>query len=289
MSNAFSSKGTARQRKLGGLLRRLRKAAGLSGPALALRLKVSQSHLSRVELGEAIASAELVGHWTRETGASQADRDVAIDLTEAVAAEFVSWREALASGWVKLQRDALAAEAAAATMITYVPALIPGLLQTLEYATHLVAGDCPDRDDLAEAVAVRMQRQVVLYSRTKTLRWVIGEAGLRWRVGSPQVMAAQLDRLAALVGEPHLDLRILPFERTAPVWHDHGFTILADRTDSELDLVHLELLTGLVNITDPNEVAQYQAVYEQLAALAVQSTEALALIHRMRAEWGSEH
>ncbi len=288
MSSAFG-KGTARQRRLGGLLRRLRKAAGLSGPALAGRLAISQSHLSRVELGEAIATTELVEHWTRETGASQADRDAATDLAEAVAAEFVSWREALGSGMVKLQRDAIAAEAAATTMTSYVPALIPGLMQTAEYATQLVAGKYPDRDDIAEAVAVRMQRQVILYSRSKTLRWVIGEAGLRWRVGPPEVMAAQLDRLAALASESHLDLRVLPFERTAPVWHDHGFTILADRTDGEPDLVNLELLTGTINITDPKEVARYRAAYERLADLALRGAEAVPLIHRVRAELLSGH
>ncbi len=288
MSSAFG-KGTARQRKLGGLLRRLRKAAGLSGPVLAGRLGVSQSHLSRVELGEAVATAELVDHWSRETGASQADREAVTDLAEAVAAEFVSWREALGSGMVKLQRDAIAAEAAATTMTSYVPALVPGLMQTAEYATQLVAGKYPDRDDIAEAVAVRMQRQVILYSRSKVLRWVIGEAGLRWRVGPPEVMAAQLERLAALAIEPHLDVRVLPFERTAPVWHDHGFTILADRTDGEPDLVNLELLTGTINITDPKEVARYRTAYEQLADLALRGAEAVPLIHRVRAELLSEH
>jgi transcriptional regulator with XRE-family HTH domain len=283
LTSAFG-KGTARQRRLGGLLRRLRKAAGLSGPVLASRLGVSQSHLSRVELGEAAATVKLVDHWTRETGASQADRQAAAALAEAVAAEFITWREALASGLAKLQRDALAAEAAATTRIAYVPALIPGLMQTSEYATHLVASDNPDYDDVAEAVAVRMQRQVILYSRAKTLRWVIGEAGLRWRVGPPEVMAAQLDRLTTLAAEPHLDVRVLPFERTAPVWHDHGFTILADRTDGEPDLVNLELLTRMVNITDPTEVAQYRAAYERLAGLALRGSEAVSLIHRVRAE-----
>lgn len=283
MTSAFG-KGTPRQRRLGTLLRQLRKAAGMSGPVLARRLGVSQSHLSRVELGEAAATTELVGRWTAETAAGTADRQAAAELAEAVVAEFVSWREAVASGLVKLQREALEAEAAAATRIAYVPGLIPGLMQTPEYATHLVGGKYPDRDDVGDAVAMRMQRQVVLYSRDKTLRWVVGEAGLRWRMGPPEVMAAQLDRLAALATEPHLDLRVLPFERTGPVWHDHGFTILAERDDGEPDLVNLELLTGTINITDPKEVAQYRTAYERLADLAVSGEDAAALIHRVRAE-----
>jgi transcriptional regulator with XRE-family HTH domain len=281
LSTAFG-KGTARQRRLGGLLRRLRKAVGVSGPVLAGRLGISQSHLSRVELGEAVPTAELVDIWTQETGANHADRQAASDLANAVAAEVVTWREAVARGLVALQREVIGAEAAAATMTAYVPVVVPGLMQTEEYATHLVAGDNPDRDDVAEAVAVRMQRQVILYSRAKTLRWVIGEAGLRWRVGPPEVMAAQLDRLAALTVEPHLDVRVLPFERTGPVWHDHGFTILADRTDGEPNLVHLELLTGAVNITDQKEVAQYRAAYELLADLALRGAEAVPLIHDRR-------
>lgn len=281
MSSAFG-KGTARQRRLGGLLRKLRKDARLSGPVLARRLNVSQSHLSRVELGEAVADPELVDKWTRETNSSPADRQAAVELAEAVAAESVTWREALASGLVKLQREALDAEESAATVIAYVPALIPGLMQTPEYATHLVAGKYPDRADVAEAVAMRMQRQVILYSRNKKLRWVIGETGLRWRVGPSEVMVAQLDRLAALTNDPRLDVRVLPFERTGPVWHDHGFTILADRTDGAADLVHLELLTGLVNITDPTEVARYRAAYESLADLALRGAEAVPIIHRVR-------
>lgn len=283
MSGAFG-KGTARQRRLGGLLRRLRKATGLSGPVLAGRLSVSQSHLSRVELGEAVATAELVDRWTRETAASPVDRETATDLVAAISGEFIAWREAVASGLAKRQRDALDAEAAATTLIAYVPVLIPGLMQTADYATHLVAGKYPDSDDIAEAVAVRMQRQVILYSRSKALRWVIGEAGLRWRVGPPEVMAAQLDRLAVLAVEPHLDLRVLPFERTAPVWHDHGFTLVADRSDDEPDLVNLELLTGSINITDPKEVARYRDAYERLADLALRGATAVSLIERVRAE-----
>ncbi|HEX6401867.1 MAG TPA: helix-turn-helix transcriptional regulator [Pseudonocardiaceae bacterium] len=284
MSFAFG-KNTARQRRLGTILRRLRKSAGLSGPVLARRLGISQSHLSRVELGEAVATVELVDSWTAETGASRADRETAADLVDLVAGEVITRRDAIASGLAKRQREALAAEAASTTLIAYVPALIPGLMQTADYATHLVSGNHPDYHDVAEAVAVRMQRQVVLYSRDKALRWVIGEAGLRWRVGPPEVMAAQLDRLAALAVEPHLDVRVLPFERTGPVWHDHGFTILADRNDGEPDLVSLALLTGWVNITAANEVAQYRTAYERLAELALSGAEAVPLINQVKSEF----
>lgn len=280
-----SSFGTARQRTLGAMLRRLRKQAGLSGNVLAGLLDVSQSHLSRIELGGAAATREFVASWLDHTGAGAADRVTATELADSVAAQFGSWREALAGGLVKIQREAAVAESASRTRLTYLPLFVPGLLQTPEYAHHLVAGDMPDRLDIAEAVAARMQRQSVLADRSKVLRWVIGEAGLRWRMGPQGVMLAQLDRLASLASERHLDLRVLPFTRTAPGWHDHGFTVLADRTDGEPDLVNVELLTGPLNIRDPDQVREYREAYERLAELAVGGDEAVRLILSIRDEF----
>lgn len=281
MNSTFGTN-TPRQRTLGALLRRLRKDAKLSGQVLAGRLGVSQSHLSRVELGGAAATRELVDGWLDETGAAPADRAIALDLGEAVAAEFGSWREALAGGLVKIQREVAAAEVASATQRAYVPLFVPGLLQTPEYAHHLVAGDMPDRLDVAEAVAARIQRQAVLHDRTKTLRWVICEAGLRWRMGPPLVMAAQLDRLAALAAEPHLDIRVLPFADSGAVWHDHGFTMFADRADGEPDLVQVELLTGPMNIRDLEQVRQFRDAYERLAELSLRGKDAARSILAVR-------
>jgi transcriptional regulator with XRE-family HTH domain len=279
-----TSFGTGRQRTLGALLRRLRKQSGLSGQALANRLGVSQSHLSRIELGGAAATRELVAGWLDETGAGTADRATATDLATTVAAEFGNWREALAGGLVKAQREIAAAEAASATRCTYLPLLVPGLLQTPEYAHSLVATKYADRVDLVDAVAARMQRQVVLYDRAKSLRWVIGEPGLRWQMAPRAVMVAQLDRLAALAEDPNLDLRVLPLDRTAPVWHSHGFTMYCDRADGEPDLVNVELLTGPLNIRDPDQVREYRAAYERLASLSVGGPEAVRVILAIRDE-----
>jgi transcriptional regulator with XRE-family HTH domain len=264
----------------------MRRDAGLSGEILADRLGVSQSHVSRVELGQTAATPDLVARWAEVAAATPADRVMIAELAEAVAAELTTWKAALSSGLAKLQRDVAEAEAAATTRIAWVPLLIPGLMQTAGYAHHLVAGKYPDRTDVAEAVAARMRRQPILYDRSKTLRWVIGEGGLRWRVAPPDVMAAQLDRVAVLAAEPHLDLRVLPFTATGPVWHDHGFTMLADRTDDQPDLVHVETLTGPINVTEPDLVASYREAYDRLADLALRGAEAAAFVrHVLASVW----
>lgn len=256
----------------------------MSGETLAGELRISQSHLSRVELGDTAASAELVDQWTQRCRASPESRREAGELVESVAAEFVTWRSALASGLAARQREAAEAEAAATTLSDWMPLLIPGLLQTAGYAHYLVSSGNPDSDEVAEAVSARMQRQSVLYERGKTLRWIIGEAALRWQVAPPDVMAAQLDRLSMLAAEAHLDLRVLPFDRTTPAWHDHAFSIEADRVDGKADLVNLELLTGEVNVTEPAEVAEYKKAYERLAELALSGTDAVAFIRQVMAE-----
>lgn len=287
MTNPYGR--SPRRVRLGALLRDLRKDASLSGEALSAALGVSQSHLSRVELGDAAPSQELAERWARECHADRSVVEAAAELAESVTVEFSARRTAKARSLAALQRDAAQAEAAATTICGWVPMLIPGLLQTAGYAHHLVAGDFPDRDDVAEAVAARMQRQPILFDRSKTLRWVIGEAGLRWRVAPPDVMAAQLDRVGLLTAEPHLDIRVLPFTNTAPIWHDHGFTLEADRTDGHGDLVTVELLTGPANITEPAEVAEYKQAYERLAALALKGEQAVAFIRKVMAEMKDVH
>lgn len=227
---------------------------------------------------------ELVDRWVRECDVGPNDRKEATELADSVAVEFTSWKTWRAKGLAARQREAAEAEAAATTISEWAPLLISGLLQTASYTHHLVIADFPNRDDVAEAVTARMRRQPVLYDRTKTLRWVIGEAGLRWRIGPPDVMFAQLDRLALLAIEPHLDVRVLPFVNTAAVWHDHGFSIEADRVDGKPDLVNIEQLTGEVNITEPGEVAEYKRAYERLAELALAGEEAAAFIRQVMSE-----
>jgi hypothetical protein len=211
-------------------------------------------------------------------------RNEAVALVESVTTEFVEWKTASSRGLVAIQRQIAEAEAAAVTQAAWVATIVPGLLQTPSYTQHLISGEIPAYVDIAEAVAARMQRQPILFDRDKRLHWVIGEAGLRWRVAPVDVMIAQLDRLALLATEPHLDIRVLPFERTVSVWHDHGFTLWADRTDGEPDLVTLELLTGEANITEPREVAEYRAAYERLAELSLAGIEAAEFIRKILAE-----
>ncbi|MGH8897334.1 MAG: helix-turn-helix domain-containing protein [Egibacteraceae bacterium] len=284
MASPFGERST-RRRRLGAALRRLRIAAGLPGEQLAERLGVSQSQISRVELGQTVANPDLVDRWAAVCGADDEERARLVGAAEAVTVEATAWRKALPRGLARMQQESAGIEASAATRLAYVPLLVPGLMQTASYAYEMVAAAYPDRADVAAAVAARMERQTILYERSKTLRWVIGEAGLRWRMATTDVMLAQLDRVAMLAAEPHLDVRVLPLARQTAVWHDHGFTILADRADGQPDLVHVETLTAALNVTDAAQVAAYRQAYETVAELSVGGAEAVGLIRQIMAEY----
>ena len=134
---------SARRQELGAALRRLRKNAGLSGEDMAAALGISQSQVSRMELGQQLAEPAVVDGWARAAGASDAERETLLGIAEAAAAETVLWRKAMTRGLAKLQEDSRELEASAATILNFQTAGIPGLLQVPEYARRVFASRAP--------------------------------------------------------------------------------------------------------------------------------------------------
>ena len=269
---------SAQRKALGAALRRLRREAGLSGEQIAGRLGLSQSQVSRAELGQQSIPAAVAEQWARAAGGPDDAVAEVVELAEAAATQTVAWRRALAGGLVQLQRDSAEAEASAATILTFQNALIPGLLQTAEYAAVVFAAGYPHpaREAVAAAVAARLDRQAILFTGTKRIEFVLDEAVLHRQAGSPAAMRAQLDRLHAVTGS--VTVGIIPFTTGLTACHEHEFTILADRGDGKDSLIHHETLSAPVNITGPEDVAFYQDAYAQLRDVAVFGEDAQRLI-----------
>ena len=273
---------SARRQELGAALRRLRKNAGLSGEDIAVALKISQSRVSRMELGQQIAAPAVVDSWARATGASDAERETLLGVAEAAATETVSWRRAMARGLVRLQEDSLELEASAATILNFQTAGVPGLLQVPEYARRVFAAGHPaGQPDIAAAVAARMNRQAILYDDAKHLEFVLTEAAVRWRLGPQSLLRAQVDRIITVSALENVTIGIIPQDTEAGVWHDHGFNILDDRGDNSDPVVHVETLTNGLTITDPADVAAYKDAFARLRGLAVTGAEAQALLRHI--------
>ncbi|MGW7007719.1 Scr1 family TA system antitoxin-like transcriptional regulator [Streptomyces sp. NPDC054933] len=113
--------------------------------------------------------------------------------------------------FMQLEGDAIAIH-------SYEPLLIPGLLQTEEYARALMGNSCPPLDDetIEERVAARLQRQEKLRDKPKVaFGFVIYEAALRTSVGGPEVMRRQLNRLLEVGELRNVSIQVLPVGRGA--------------------------------------------------------------------------
>ncbi|MGH3755380.1 MAG: helix-turn-helix domain-containing protein [Pseudonocardiaceae bacterium] len=271
------------RRRLGETLRAARAHAGLSGEGLAERLGISQSRVSRIELGQQAAPTDLVRRWAEVTETSEDRATELVRLADAAGTEAVVLRTARPRGLAQLQRDSVEFEATAATILEFDPVIVPGLLQVPEYARRIFTAGKPRHDlaEIAAAVAGRMDRQLVLYEGATRFEFVITEAALRWWVGPPKVMLAQLDRITALAGLETVHVGVIPLDTEVGIWHEHGFAVFEDRPDDD-PAVTIETQTSQVTTTDPAEVAFYRDAFVRLREAALHGPEADALLRRIR-------
>jgi len=163
-------------------------------------------------------------------------------------------------------------------------AILPGLLQTAEYARLVIPQTDPTGElDHAAAVAQRLERQLILYQEGRRFEFVIGEQVLAWSPGAG-VMPAQLDRLVSVATLAAVELRILPLRRTAgPAWHSFVHFQPADPADAPY--VTTELLHGGQRITDPGGVATYERAWATLWEAAAAGAEALQIVKGHWRSW----
>jgi hypothetical protein len=181
-------------------------------------------------------------------------------------------------------------ETLATRMRRYDPELIPGLLQTREYATAVLEGG--PAVDVSRAVEARMERQRLLSRGTPPaplVEAVITEAVLRCPINDCRAMAAQLDHLAEMATRPNITLRILPMA-AGPHWSSvaGAFVLLDFSEDSaEPQTVYAENLTGALYLDKPDETARYERAWEARDALALDVGRSRDLLKEIAKEYHS--
>lgn len=266
-------------------LQRRRLAAGLSTYQLARRLGISQSKASRIENGRIAASVAEVEAWARETGAGADALASLVDQAERALTEAVAFRGSARERLPDQQRGVAALEQAAGVVRAFNPIIIPGLLQTADYAHRVFLAQHPAGGaDLAAAVAARVDRQAVLYDTAKRFEFVIGEAALRWRFGPVPAHVAQLDRLRVVATMANVDIAILPFDHEVPVWHSHAFVLFDEPADEGDALVHVEAMGAGLNLSDQPAVDRYREAFAALRSAAAGGADALDLLNRVIAQ-----
>jgi len=256
----------------------------MSGRQLAQRTGLSQSRVSRIERGDALASVPELAVWLQQSGA--ADRlEQMISATEAALNQTDTWHEfAQEVSFAEMQEQVRSREAAARTQLSFLPSLVPGLLQTAEYARLVfIASDLTGQQDYAAAVQRRLDRQQLLYDQSHTFEFVLTEAALRWRPGPRELLVAQLDRIASVATLSNVTIGVIPLhvEGHAIPWH--GFTLNEDVVDGE-PFVQVETMHAYLTVERPEDVEVYRRQYAVLRESAAMGPQLTDFLSSLRAE-----
>ncbi len=173
-------------------------------------------------------------------------------------------------------------ERTSVTLRHFHPAVVSGLLQLPEYARVIFsAGGDLSADEVRMAVDRRVARQALLTEPGRSFTFLLTEGPLRWQVGSPQLMAAQLDHIACTAGQPNIRVGVIPWTTTVDVAPVAGFDLYDERA------VVVGTDAGTTFITDPPDVASYLRLFAELAALASYDDDAQAVLQRIAADYRS--
>jgi transcriptional regulator with XRE-family HTH domain len=276
---------TVRRKRLGIELRRLREQASLTCEDVGQRLDCSGTRISRIETGRISVKPGDVREMLEIYGVSSAEADSLAQLA----------RDARRKGWWHTYGKMLPTwfeayiglEAEAVRLRDFQSMVVPGLLQTEDYARGVLrtAPSAGSAEDIDRQVALRVQRQSVLAQASPPDLWVVlSESVLRVQVGGAAVMRAQLRHLIDVAGRSTVTLQVLPFTTAAHVQPISPFTILEFPDAADPTVVYLEHLTGSIFLESQEEVRRYTVIFDHLRAEALGTAQSIELIGRLAAE-----
>jgi transcriptional regulator with XRE-family HTH domain len=273
---------TIRRRRLGAELRRRREAAGVTIDGVAEKLECSASKISRIETGHTSATPRDVRDMLEIYGVLGAESDELVQIA----------REARQKGWwhpysTVLTGAYVGLEAAAESVRAYEQQVVPGILQTEDYAKAMIRAARPDitLDEVDRRVTVRLARQSLLHQDDPLDVWIVlDEAVVSRPVGGDAVMRAQLERLVEAADLPNVTLQILPFEAGAHAGMDGTFAILDFPEPSDPDVVYAENATGGLFLEKSDELRKYVFIFDHIRAAALRPEESVAYIAKLAKE-----
>ncbi|MER7944890.1 helix-turn-helix domain-containing protein [Streptomyces sp. NPDC094473] len=271
-----------RRRKLGEELRGLRTTSGLTSREAAAMLGWHQSKVSRIETG---ASGVTPGDVTRLLDAYGVDDRQLRSLLQALAGSAggggSGWWHAYRGLIPPQYRDFISLESQADAARTLETSVVPGLLQTADYARAVTRSslDGLPPAQLDSLVEVRLARQSVLHApRPLRLSAVLDEAVIRREVGGPRVMGEQLRHLAQAAQLPHVTLQLLPFEAGSYIGLSGPFVIFSFPNTSDLNVVVLDHLTSSLYLERKEDLEAYSSAFRTMQAHALSPERSLDLI-----------
>ena len=260
---------TVRRRRLAAELRGIRESKGKSGDTVAAALKWSPSKISRYErarTGLRPREVERLLDYYEITGPRRA---LLLGLAEDAAQK--GWWEEFTDSLSEDYKQFIGLEHEATVMAIWHVDVVTGLLQTEEYARHII-GSYSRVEPVAPGmigrlVRVRMRRQQVLDRDGLQLSVVLDESVLKRRIGDEAVMYDQLKRLVKEADRPNLTLQVLPLDAQHVVFGE-SFVIFGFGYDSEAmlqDVVVTEQLKNSFTLEGERETYLHRIAFQMLA------------------------
>ena len=268
---------TVRQYRLAQSLRELRAEAKMTQEQVAARMDWHVSKLFRLENARSprVNWLDIQGLLDLY-GVASPQREALIQLA----------KDAKKRGWWTSYQDVftgsfVALEDETHLIRRYSSELIPGLLQTEEYARAVIQALRPryDESSVERRVSARLARQQIL-KRKKPLHldFILNEAVIRSNVGGTKVMAEQLQALHEAGTSEGATLRMLPFETGAHSAMEGAFTIFSFPEEQYPDVVYIEGMMGDIYLESVEGVNRYRAAFENLHDSALSPSDTMDFI-----------
>jgi transcriptional regulator with XRE-family HTH domain len=276
----INSNPTIRQRRLARRLRELRTAAGLTHVNASEVLGSDKSKIGRIENAQSGIRLPDLRALLDAYGVSDPAERSEIELLA---------RESKQKGWWSRYANAVdsayaayvAVESDASELYNVETNLIPGLLQTPEYTSALIELQAPEAtaEQVEVQVKVRRERRRILTRENPLQLWVIvAESVLHHRVGSVEVMKAQLEALVEDSRQPNVQLQVLPREDPMNACLFGPFVIMSFAASAETDIVYAESPTSTLYYEEPVDVETYTTLFRRLNMAAANVSTSRALI-----------
>jgi transcriptional regulator with XRE-family HTH domain len=277
-----------RRRQLMAALKRFREAAGLSQDAVAERLDWHATKMMRIETGRTSPHPNDVRLMLEVYGITE---------REQVGALVKLARDARQHGWWYSYRDVLlnrydyfiGLESEAGSICAFALAMIPGLLQTEDYARAVISGTSRGLSaaEVDRRVEVRMTRQRLLDDDDRPQLWaILDESVIRRVVGGSGVMRAQLEHLVAACDQPRTTVQVIPHRAQAHPGLAGPFIILGFDQPGEPGLVYLETAGGNLYVDKAEEVRSFATAFDHLRAAALSPPDTRAMLRAAAGELG---
>ena len=276
---------TVRLRRLAAELRALRASSGLTRDEVVERTGINVATMYRIEHARVRPQTRTLRTLLDLYGVDKEQQAELVGLLRD--ARERGWLHAYQSELPEQYMNFIGFEGEAEREWNYESLLVPGLLQTEDYARAVIRAGFPtaDRDEIERRVEVRVARQEVLQGEAPLQLWgIVDEAALRRQVGGPAVMRAQSGHLLEASDLPNVTLQLIPFDAGAHPSMVGSFIVLQFVEEAIPDVIYVETMAGELFLEAESDVRRYKLIFEHLRAVSASPDASRSLLSSLAAE-----